>query len=72
MLDRVIVRYTILPAAIGGFTIYNAEDDSYNIYINSNHGYYEQQKTLKHELHHIYNGDFDKIDVDVSSLEEKD
>lgn len=38
-------------------------DGSYTIFLNSQIGYHEMQKTIKHELSHIMNDDFQKYDI---------
>lgn len=66
-MDQIIVRYIDLPAKMKGFVKVDCDGD-YNIYININLGYFEQQKALDHELKHIKNGDFynanDILDVE--------
>lgn len=55
-----------LPVSCKAFTI--ANDGFYNIYLNSRHTYEQNKKSLKHELKHINNGDFDK-NVNVDEIE---
>ena len=66
-MDQINVRYIDLPAKIKGF-VKTDSDGNYNVYINVNLGYYEQKKTLDHELKHIKNDDFfntsDILDVE--------
>lgn len=65
MPDDAIVRLIDLPPGIGG-SVMEDEDGTYNIYINSRHGYFAQFDDLDHELAHIENDDLhndDPIDV---------
>ena len=55
----VIVRLADYPLCVRGFTMKD-EEGTYNVYINSRYSYAQQQKTLKHELTHIQNDDFEK------------
>lgn len=55
-----------LPVRCKAFTI--ADDGFYNVYLNSRHTYETNVKSLKHELKHINNGDFDKS-VSVDEIE---
>jgi len=66
-MDQIIIRYIDLPAKMKGFVKVDSNGD-YNVYINANLGYYEQQKALKHELSHISNDDFYNND-DISAIE---
>lgn len=56
------IRYVDMDTTIPGMTV---EDDEgfYNIYINSRISCEEQEKTILHELSHIFDNDFynDKI-----------
>ena len=54
--------YKDMPAGIKGFTIQN-EDDSYTVILNSRLSYETIRATKHHELIHITDGDFDKLDV---------
>ena len=44
-------------------------DDSYSIFINARLSYERQIQAYRHALKHIYNGDYDKSDVDKIELE---
>ena len=57
-----------LPVKCRAFTI--VSDGFYNVYLNSRHTYETNVKSLKHELKHINNGDFDKS-VNVDEIEAK-
>lgn len=59
--DDVIVRLIDLPPGIGG-AIMEDEDGTYNVYINSRHGYYAQLDDLDHELAHIKHDDLHNDD----------
>ena len=54
------VRYLVdLPYSIKGFVV-REDEGSYDIYLNPNHSYETQKKTLDHELEHIKFDDFSK------------
>jgi cyclopropane fatty-acyl-phospholipid synthase-like methyltransferase len=55
-----------MPYSIKAFT--NNCDGFYNIFINSRHCHEQNVASIKHELRHIENHDFDKI-VSVDELE---
>ena len=62
------IRYINLPCSVHGITI----DDGkgfYNIYINADIGYYEQQKAIHHELTHIGRDDFYRTDLPLCEVE---
>ena len=59
--DNVIVRMIDLPPGIGG-AVMEDEDGTYNVYINSRHGYYAQLDDLDHELAHIEHDDLHNSD----------
>ena len=50
------------PYGIKGSTNPN-KDGSYTIIINAHLSFEDQKKAYKHELEHILNGDFDKLNV---------
>lgn len=52
------VREVSLPFEVKGIVTPNAEDDSFNIYINSRLSDDQKRKALKHEIDHIENDDF--------------
>ena len=52
------VTYENMPARIKAFTVEN--DDQYIIVLNSRHSREQNEKSFKHELSHIINGDFNK------------
>lgn len=54
----IIVRYINMGYAVRGFTKVDGEGN-YNVYLNARYCYSQLRKTLKHELDHILNGDFD-------------
>lgn len=57
------VHYMDMPNKIRAFTA--KKDDYYTICLNSKLSYEQNIKSLKHELRHIENGDFDEsINVD--------
>lgn len=52
------VRVVPFPVdRVGGMVSPN-DDDTYSIYLNGNLDLYRQRKALRHELDHIYKGDF--------------
>jgi len=54
-----------LPASVSGFT--KLTDDGfpfYTIVLNSNKSYTDIARTYMHEVEHIRNGDYDRLDVD--------
>ena len=60
-LDNVIIRVINLPICVKGVTVPHP-DGTYNIFINSQYSIDVQRDTLKHELNHIKNLDFDNFD----------
>lgn len=50
------------PTKIGACITPN-EDGTYTIFINSRLSKYQQAKALRHELDHMFNDDFDKLDI---------
>lgn len=68
MPDNYNIFYANLPNKVFGFTLYNGEDDFYSIYLNARHSYYENQKTLRHELNHILCGDLIR-NVNINEIE---
>jgi hypothetical protein len=67
--DDIRVICIDLPVRCKAFTI--TGDGFYNIYLNSRHTYEQNVKSLKHELRHIENGDFDKVHKKVDEIEIK-
>lgn len=68
-MNDIIARLIGLPTAIKAVTVPD-ENGDYNIYINQDLCYCQQQLAIKHELEHINNGDFDSF-LDVSVLEKR-
>lgn len=68
MPDNYTITYMNMPFKIFGFTLYDGNDDYYTIFVNARHSFYEQQKTLKHELNHIIQGDL-KSNVNINEIE---
>ena len=58
-MQDIIIRTIPLPISVRAFTVPDEAGD-YNIYINSFLSDEQQQKSLKHETVHIFNGDFFK------------
>lgn len=56
-----------LPSKVKGFTVPDVNDD-YTVYINKHLCYEQMLKTYWHELNHIFNGDFEKHDVQEIEL----
>ena len=69
-MENIRICYCELPCEIKGFVAKRFEDgeDYYTIYINSNIREEMQQETLKHELSHISNYDFES-DSHVNEIE---
>lgn len=63
-MNDIIVRHITLPTTIHGFTARDSEGD-YNIYINDRIGYFQQEKTIRHEMKHINDDNFEEHDVDL-------
>lgn len=69
-MDNIIVRQVeFLPTTIKGVTIPD-DEGYYNIYINAKYSIDIQNKTLKHELKHIDNFDFDNFE-DIRLVEKR-
>lgn len=64
------VRVVSLPIVIEGVTVPSADDEFYNVFINSNHSIETQNKALKHELRHVLNLDFDGFE-DIEIIEKR-
>lgn len=61
------VIYADLPPRVKGFTV--LKDDYYTIVLNHNLTKEQNEATYKHELKHIENGDFNKINIqDIETL----
>lgn len=56
--DNVMVVYADLPTTIGGYTI-ASWDGFFTVVLNQNLCYERNIVTYRHELAHIYEGDFD-------------
>ena len=64
------VAYADLPPRVKGFTV--LKDGYYTIILNHNLTKEQNKLTYLHELHHIQNGDFEKIDIqDIETLAHK-
>ena len=61
-MNDIIVRHVTMPTTIHGFTARDSEGD-YNIYINDKIGYFQQRKTIRHEMKHITEEHFEGHDV---------
>jgi hypothetical protein len=61
------VVYKELPYTIEAFTVSNL-DDNYTIFLNARLSYNMQMEAFKHEMMHIFNGDFDNV-RDISKME---
>ncbi len=57
--DNIFIRKIPLPLGVRAFTLPDEQGD-FNIYINDKLSYEQQYKSLKHELRHIMNEDFNK------------
>lgn len=56
-MGEIIIRYLSMPCSIEACTATDSNDD-YNIYINSNLSFQEQEKAKQHELSHIQQNHF--------------
>lgn len=68
MRDNFTINYLNLPLKIKGFTLYDSADDFYTIVINCKYSFASMQKTLLHELKHIFNDDFHSLQT-VAEIE---
>lgn len=64
------IMYLNLPESVKGFVVPGL-DDFYTIVINIRHSAHVQQETIRHELAHIHNHDFEKYDVGEIELQYK-
>lgn len=65
-----VVRFIDLPNRVNAFTLFDDENEFYNIYVNQKLTKYEQKKAVKHELEHIEKGHFKRFcDQDVNEIE---
>lgn len=62
------IRYINLPCTVKGFTVQD-ENSFYNVYINANLSDDEQNEAVLHELSHIENDDFEKLDENLNVIE---
>ena len=60
----IFVRYINMDTCVKEQVISNA-DDSYTIIINSRLAYIDQLRAYKHAIRHIYNGDFERYNVNA-------
>ena len=60
------VKYLDMPTTVRGFVRDSCGD--YTIVLNPRMSYEQQQKTYRHELYHIENGDLDR-DCDLDQIE---
>lgn len=58
-MENIIIRTIPLPSSVRAFTVADESGD-YNVYINSQLSFEQQQKSFRHETVHIENGDFYK------------
>ena len=65
---RIFTKTYELPGDIKGFVV-EWPDGDYTIVINSLLSKEEQKKVLKHELKHLKNYDFEKVNADVIEFE---
>lgn len=63
-----IIRYIALPYSVKGVTVMD-KDGFYNIYINSQLSFEEQDKAIRHELEHINRADFDNTLAPLEEVE---
>ena len=63
-----IIRYIALPYLVKGVTVMDT-DGFYNIYINSQLSFEEQEKAIRHELEHINRADFDNALAPLEEVE---
>ncbi len=53
-----VIRYISLPNTVKAFTIYDDENEFYNIYVNQKLDVFKKKKAIKHEIEHIKKGHF--------------
>ena len=68
-MDNIIVRIIDLPLCVKGVTVPHP-DGTYNIFINAKFPIDIQRQTIKHELKHVSNMDFESID-DIKTIENR-
>ena len=68
-MDAVIIRKLDLPHGVNGITVLD-ENGDYNIYINDRLSYGQQGVAFRHEIEHIKQGHFYRLE-DITILEEQ-
>lgn len=64
------IRYMVLPNRVNAFTLYDDENEFYNIYVNEKLDNYEKRKAILHELEHIKKGHFkSSCEQDMNEIE---
>lgn len=63
MFENIILRFIDFPNTKVKSCVTKNEDDTYTIFINAKLNDYQKIKALFHELDHIKNSDFDKLNV---------
>ena len=68
-MNDIIIRYIWFPDGVNGATLPDCNGD-YNIYINRNLCFNQQEKAIEHEKEHIRNGDFGSF-FEATEMEKK-
>jgi hypothetical protein len=66
--DGIFVKITALPYRIHGYSRMNM-DGSYTIFLNAHDSIERQEESKRHEVEHIYKGDYDNCGVLVDAVE---
>jgi hypothetical protein len=66
--DGIFVKITALPYRIHGYSRMNM-DGSYTIFLNAHDSIERQEESKRHEVEHIYKGDYDSCGVLVDAVE---
>lgn len=65
-----VIRFISLPGTVNAFTVFDDENEFYNIYVNERLTKFEQRKAVLHEIEHIKKGHFKRFcDQSVSDIE---
>ena len=61
-MNEVFTKKISLPTTIGAYTILDRNGD-FTVFVNARMGYEKQVEAYSHELKHIKNGDFFKVET---------
>lgn len=67
LMDTTVV-YADMPVTIKAYTVH-CNDGTFTIVLNSRHCLEQLTKAYNHELQHIKNGDYDRLDQNVELVE---